>query len=202
MRNLNKSIEAIVDIGSFEDISSPWIVSKAEFFDVRIYAGISDEEIGSVMLLACRLSSEEIVKETALETLEAFVSDEGFVLEGGLLFKEEDEIKVGPGCCSGLEDWSDWFGVSHGKVDIWTGHDPQSLVEINDGVIKIWNDRETKDEKQSIEFTVDEIIEKLQNVEKDMKDFLYRLGQWTKEIEPELEKQVVSHFAKNMNIKI
>ena len=46
------------------------------------------------------------------------------------------------------------------------------------------------------------MIEKLQNVEKDMKDFLFRLGQWTKYIAPELEKRVVNHFEKNMNIKL
>jgi hypothetical protein len=200
-KNLDKSIEAIVDVGSFGGIASPWIISKDEFGWVRIFAGISDDEIGSVMLSACRLSSEEVIKETALETLKAFGSDEGFVLEGGLLLKENGDIKVGPGCCGGLENWRDWLAVPSGIVDIWTGHDPQSLIEINEGVIKIWNDRENKDEKQSIEFGIEKMIRRLENVEKDLKDFLYRLGQWTENLAPELKKPVVRHFAKNIGIK-
>jgi sulfur relay (sulfurtransferase) DsrC/TusE family protein len=46
------------------------------------------------------------------------------------------------------------------------------------------------------------MIENMRNVEKDLKDFLVRLAQWTKDIAPELEKQVVKHFAKNMHIEI
>lgn len=196
-----KSIEAVVEIGSFDE-PAPWLVSNNDFFYIRIYSGISDEEIGSVMLSACLLSSEDTIKETASETLKAFVSDEGFVLEGGLFFKENDEIKVGPGCCCGLEDWREWFNVPSGKVDMWTGHDPQSLIEINDGVIKIWNDREEKVENQSIEFTVEEMIEHLDKVEKDLNNFLFRLGQWVKNIAPEIEKRVVSHFAKSIDIRL
>lgn len=46
------------------------------------------------------------------------------------------------------------------------------------------------------------MIENLKNIKKDLSDFLSRLGQWTKQIEPELEERVVNHFAKNMNIKL
>src|SRR6185369_11485837 len=111
-----KTIEAVVDIGSFDE-PIPWTISKDEFFFVRLYPGINDEELGSVMLLACLLSSGEIIKEDPGDTLKAFVLNEGFVLEGGLQFKENDEIKVGLGCCSSLEDWSDWFDVPNGEVD-------------------------------------------------------------------------------------
>src|ERR1043165_4075980 len=143
-----KTIEAIVDIGSFEN-AIPWTISKDKFFFVRLYPEITDEDLGSVMLSACSLASVEIVKENPLKTLKAFVSDEGFVLEGGLLFKENGEVKVGPGCCSGLEDWCDWFDVLNGEVDIWTGHDPSNLIEINKDIIKIWCDSKSKDENYS-----------------------------------------------------
>ena len=39
-------------------------------------------------------------------------------------------------------------------------------------------------------------------VEQDLKDFLIRLAQWTKDIEASLENQVVDHFARNMNIDL
>ena len=192
-----KTIEAVLEKYDFDNFAL-WTVLKDAPYYIKLHAGINDEEIGLVMFGACHHS----IKETASETLKEFVSNKGFVLEGGLLYRENDEIKVAPGCCCGLENWYEWLEVPNGRVNIWTGHDPESLIEINDGKIKIWQDSEKKDENKSIEFTVEEMIEKLQNVEKDMKDFLFRLGQWTKYIAPELEKRVVNHFAKNMNIKL
>ncbi len=202
-QNSNKSIEAVVDsIDYFED-PAPWEISKNGLFYIRLFSGTSDAEIGSIMMSAFSPIIDEIVKETAAETLRAFVGNEDrFVLSGGLLFKENNEIKVAPGCCGGLEDWTDWLDVVNGKVDIWTGHDPESFIEINDGKVKIWHDKREKATEKPIEFTVEEMFKKLQHVEKDLKDFLFRLGQWTKFLAPELEKQVVNHFAKNMNIEL
>lgn len=210
-QKLNKTIEAIVKVetGSFEEeVSPPWIISKGNdwFTYVRIYSGISDEEIGLVMFSACLsssvASSDEIIKDTALETLEIFVADEGFILSGGLEFKENDTVKMSPGCCCGLEDWKSWLDVPNGNTLIWNGHDPFASVEIDDGVIKIWEDKEIKDEGPTIEFLPDELTEKMKNVENDLKDFLFKLAQWTRKIEPALENKVVNHFAKNMNIEI
>ncbi|HRH42501.1 MAG TPA: hypothetical protein PKY82_12815 [Pyrinomonadaceae bacterium] len=195
-----KTIEAVIENSKFDKFL-PWAASTIETNYIRLYSGTNDEEIGSIMLSACSLSNGELIKETGLERLKEFISNEGFVLAGGLVFKENEEIKVIPNCCCGLEDWNEWLNVPSGKCQIWTGHDPESLIEINDGKIKIWQDRKSKSEDQSIEFTIDEMFEKLQYVEKDLKNFLFRLGQWTRFIAPELEKQVVEHFAKNMNIR-
>jgi hypothetical protein len=194
-----KTIEAVIENYKFEE-PQPWIFSTNEIGYTRLYAGISDEEIGSVMLSACSLSSGEIIKETAQETLKEFILNEGFVLEGGLLFKENDAIKVVPSCCCGLENWNEWLDVPSGKCGIWTGHNPESLIEINHGNIKIWQDRQTKDEKHSIDFTVEEMVEKLNQVKKDLQNFLFRLKQWVNHIKPGLEKDVVYHFAKNIKI--
>ncbi|MBX7169664.1 MAG: hypothetical protein K1X72_01830 [Pyrinomonadaceae bacterium] len=195
-----KTIEAVIENFNFEGVP-PWNVSTSDNPFIRLYGGISDDEIGVVMLFACRMLSGEILNDNKFRTLEEFVKDEGFVLEGGLLFKENGKIKVAPGCCCGLENWNEWLDVPFGKCEIWTGHDPESLIELNDGKIKIWQDRSLKNEVESIEFTVDELIKGLKNVKKDLTDFLHRLGQWTKFIKPGLENQVVSHFAKSMNIK-
>ena len=130
-------MEAVVEIEAsykHDGIMPPWKISKSDNYlsFVRLYAGISDEEIGAVMYIACNYNSlengDEIIKSTALETLKTFVLEEDFVLPGGLQFKENGEVKVSPGCCGGLEDWNDWSDVAGGETDIWTGHDPESLI--------------------------------------------------------------------------
>ncbi|HEY8563766.1 MAG TPA: hypothetical protein VIL74_25530 [Pyrinomonadaceae bacterium] len=199
-RNSNKTIEAIVKIDSFE-ITAPWEVAENKFFYTRLFAGMDEAEIGSIMLASIFPLTDEMVKENAADTLRAFVdNEEGFVLGGGLLFKENGAAKVSPGCCGGLEDWRDWFAVANGSGGIWTGHDPESLIEKNDRLIKIWNDAETKDDEFSIELMPEEFIRLLELVERDLTDFLDRLRRWTTVHATGMENEVVDYFAKNMNI--
>jgi hypothetical protein len=109
---------------------------------------------------------------------------------------------MSPSCCGGLEDWDTWLDVPNGETRIWNGHDPFASVEVSEGKIRIWKDETLTNESSSIEFPIDEFIENMKAVEADLKDFLVHLAQWTKNIAPELEKLVVNHFAKNMNIEV
>ena len=208
--NKAKSIEAVVEIEAsyqHDKILPPWVISKSDDYlsFIRLYAGISDEELGAVMYIACSYNSRsenELIKESAVETLQTFISEEDFVMPGGLAFKKNDELIITPGCCCGLEEWNTWFEVPNGETSIWNGHDLITEIEIENEQIRVYEYAENEIEKSSIEFSVSEMTELLLNAEKDLKDFLVRLAQWTNKIEPSLEKQVVNHFAKNMNIDL
>lgn len=202
-----KSIEAVVVIrkSDFDESVKPfWEVLQVDsyFTNIRLYSETSFEEVGAIMFECCSPIDDEVDIQNAKDALKHFIDDEGFVLSGGLIFKENGEEKFGPSCCCDLEDWNQWLDVPNGKTNIWNGHDPFCAVEIDGGKIKIWYDNQLKNESPSIEFSVEEFVEKMSQVEKDLKDFLVRLSQWAKQIEPDFEKQVVRYFAKNMNIKI
>ena len=161
-----------------------------------MFSGVTDEEIGSVVLTACLYNQIEI-HPSAIETLNAFLAEE-FVLPGGLQFSENAQVKVVPGCCSGLEDWREWLDVLNGNT-IWAGHDPSPGVEFVDDGIRVWQD-EKADGVQFIDFGVDEMRGLLEKVESDLKGFVVRLGKWADYLAPELKLKIVEHFAKNMNI--
>lgn len=202
-----KSIEAVVVIrkSDFDASVKPfWEIIQVDsyFTNIRLYSETNFDEIGAIMFKCCSPIDDEVVIQNAKDALKHFIDDEGFVLSGGLIFRENGEEKFGPSCCCGLEDWDQWLDVPNGKTNFWNGHDPSCAVEINEGKIKIWQDEQLKNENPSIEFSAEEFVEKMAQVEKDLKDFLMRLSQWTNQVEPSLEKQVVSYFAKNMNIKI
>jgi hypothetical protein len=112
---MNKSIEAVVELVHF-DGESPWL-TIVEYPDpcLRIFPGLTTEEIGSLVLTACLYNHIEIAP-VASETLQAFINKDGFVLPGGLRFSESGRVKIIPGCCSGLEDWRQWLDVPHGSV--------------------------------------------------------------------------------------
>lgn len=192
-----KRIEAVVEIQSFE-AEPPWaLASVAGWSLLRLFSGSTKEEVGSVILTAGSYNHHLKVQSSAIETLNAFVSED-FVLPGGLRFLENERIKVVPGCCSGLENWREWLDVPNGN-SIWAGHDPSPGVEFIGDTIRVWQD-EKADGVEFIDFGVDEMRSLLGKVESDLKGFTVRLGEWADFVAPNLRQKMVEHFAKNMNI--
>jgi hypothetical protein len=194
-----KTIEAVVEVSSFES-ESPWAVlpvpSQAL---IRLFSGVTDEEIGSIILTACLYNQIEICP-SAMETLNSFLEKEQFVLPGGLQFSEDGQAKVVPGCCCGLEDWHGWLSVPHGNNGVWAGHDPSPGVEFVDGNIRVWQD-EKAEGVEFIDLDDEEMRGLLDKVESDLKGFVIRLGKWADYLAPDLNQKIAEHFAKNMNIE-
>jgi hypothetical protein len=195
---MEKTIEAVVEIERFEGVA-PWpTVSECAGAYMRIFPGLSSEEIGSLVIKACLYNQTEI-HPNATETLQAFMTNDGFVLPGGLRFIEGERVKIIPGCCGGLEDWREWLDVPHGKNTVWAGHDPSPQVEYFDNHVRIWQD-EKAEGVDSIEFELLEMEVLLAGVALDLHGFLVCLENWVAYISPGLEADFVAFFAKNMNI--
>lgn len=192
-----KTIEAVVQLQPFEG-EPPWAVaSAANWSFLKLFSGVTDEEVGSVILTACSYNHHLEVQRSPIETLDAFVAED-FVLPGGLRFSEDEQVKVVPGCCAGLEDWREWLDVPNGNT-IWAGHDPSPGVEFVDGGIRVWQD-EKAEGIEFIDLSADEMRGLLKKVESDLKGFVFRLGEWANFVTPSLQKKIVEHFAKNMDI--
>ena len=191
-----KIIEAVVEVRAFGE-NTPWPVAAVRDWSfLRLFAGVTDQEIGTLILTACSYNQIE-VQSSPIETLEAFIADD-FVLPGGLRFSDAGQVKVVPGCCAGLEDWREWLDVPNGKT-VWAGHDPHPSVEFTDGIVRVWQD-EKAEGIEFIDFGADEMRGLLERVESDLKGFVFRLGKWTDFIAPELNPRLVEHFTKNMDI--
>ncbi|MBS1796049.1 MAG: hypothetical protein JSS81_19515 [Acidobacteria bacterium] len=191
-------IEARAECWGDEDV--PWpVVGGCNFF-VRLDGAIAAAEIGSVMMMMMPPGSDEPAGRSARGLLRAFLEADGLILPGGLFFLEKGEPRFQPGCCCGLEDWRDWFGVAEGATDIWTGHDPFSLVELDGETVKIWGDRERRNEDPPFEISVTNLLEQLAVVERDLRDFLGRLGEWLQTVAPELEIPVLRRVAEALEL--
>jgi hypothetical protein len=162
-----------------------------------LFSGTTVEEIGSLILTACSYNSHLEVQPSAIDTLNAFVAED-FILPGGLRFSEDEQVRIVPGCCCGLENWREWLDVPSGNI-VWAGHDPSPAVEFVDGGIRVWQD-EKADGVDFIDFGVDEMRVSLEKVEADLKGFVVGLGRWADFMAPELKPKIIEHFAKNMNI--
>jgi hypothetical protein len=199
---MEKTIEAVIEIARFEGVA-PWpTTSEYAGAYLPIFPGLSSEEIGSLVITACLYNQAEIHPDGA-ETLRAFMATakarDGFVLPGGLRFKEGGQVKIIPGCCCGLENWREWLDVPHGKKYLWAGHNPSPWCEYFDNHIRIWQD-EKEEGVDSIEFEIPEMEVLLEGVERDLLGFLAILKKWVAYVSPGLEADFVAYFAENMNI--
>jgi hypothetical protein len=193
-----KAIEAVIEVCLMDNDPLWPLSSDPPFSFLRLHSGSASDEVGMVMQTACAYGQGEILSSIT-ETLEVFLSQERFVMPGGLQFVEDGVAKVVPGCCCGLENWREWLNVPYGQKFIWAGHDPSPSVEYFEQGIRIWQD-EKGEEIPFIEFTREEMESLLKKTEADLKGFLVQLEKWTAYIAPEFEQRIVSFFAEHMHI--
>jgi hypothetical protein len=120
---------------------------------------------------------------TALRPVVAADPEPGsLVAPGGLrLTDPATGARSDPGCCSGLEDWREWYGIPAG-VSPHLGHDPDPWVEHRtDGTIRVWADEE---HSSHVDVRVDDVTGLVDGAQADLAGFLRRLRTWAEAIVP------------------
>jgi hypothetical protein len=85
-----------------------------------------------------------------------------------------------PGCCTGLEDWREWFDVVEADVDGGRGrfgHDPSPMAERVGETVRLTVDAE-RDDSPVIEVPVAELRLLLAGAERDLAAFLRLAADW------------------------
>jgi hypothetical protein len=192
-------IEAVAEIRRFKS-AAPWpVLPDAPAGLIRLHAGVTDEEVGSIMFSAC-LSNRIEVSPDAAVTLRNFIADGGFILPGGLRLLSGGR-EVVPGCCCGLEDWHEWLDVPRGGKAVWTGHDPSSEIEFVGDKVRVWK-VEKRAGGEFVEFGLEEMAAHLRQVTQDLVGFVYRLGKWAENVAPGMGQSVSSYFADSLKIPV
>ncbi|WP_189925735.1 hypothetical protein [Kitasatospora xanthocidica] len=92
-----------------------------------------------------------------------------------------------PGCCTGLEEWRGWLGVTDGGGAAWFGHDPDARVEWVGRTVKLTQDADDAD-SPVIELPPEELRRLLAGAERDLRGFLALAAAWA-------ERQLPGHAA-------
>jgi hypothetical protein len=142
------------------------------------------------------------IKREPKETFEELCNEESVVIAGGILFFDENN-KIFPSCCCGLESWREIFDGVIQENSPWMGHTPYPTFEFRDNKVRIWSDdylgfyeeNTPKDEMYFIEYERNDLIAKMRNIEIDLKEFASipfynRLS----EMDTEIAKKVVDKF--------
>ncbi|WP_258948447.1 hypothetical protein [Lentzea californiensis] len=145
---------------------------------------------GDVVALSGRMSREEFDRALAAiadygsdddaefgpAQLRALVDEEVIVMAGGLQVRDtETGVRVGPGCCAGLESWRDWARLLDGEVP-WLGHSPSPGVEFAVGVVRLRPDEDRPDDPAC---EIADLAGHLERVRQDLTGFLDLVRRWT-----------------------
>jgi hypothetical protein len=139
---------------------------------LRLWGGNSNEEVGRFVYELAKYNSLELERSTT-EILQSIVESEYLVLAGGLLI-QNGEVEIIPGCCGGIEDWREWYGIPDGHFP-WLGHEPGAWVEKFKDVVRIWGDTEST---FHLDIPMQQIDLQLESVRQDMQQFLKCCADW------------------------
>lgn len=82
-----------------------------------------------------------------------------------------------PGCCSGLEDWREWYQVLEGSGQVWFGHDPDPCAERDGENVRLTVDAEHNN-SAVIELSAADLLRLLAAAEHDLASFLVLTVDW------------------------
>lgn len=174
-------IQAVIEAPWF-DGSPPWpwpIAALPAFKHFRIHGDMTLEETGS--LVAALTDPLELSPGVSVpEILRQLSELEYFGLRGGLAVSASQQFVVRPGCCSGLEEWREWWAIRDAQSP-WMGHDPTPWCQfLGDGVVRFWSSGGyTQDEiEPHVDLAMERVIESLEIVHADLKAVLGSLGNW------------------------
>ncbi|MFB7342220.1 hypothetical protein ACFCZ6_19405 [Streptomyces hydrogenans] len=147
--------------------------------------GLSPAEVGTAMmaLAACNdlaVEGDERPRHGATGTfLHGLLTFDTPFAAGGLRVTDRaGGIVFAPGCCDGLEDWRDWYGLADGDGCLGFGHEPVSpAAERLGDVLRLTVDAERPD-SPVITLPASALPGMLAGVERDLAAFLVLASGW------------------------
>lgn len=143
---------------------------------VRLFADASPHEIS---LVVARLSGSG-QRGKAPQTVDDLVQSFPIIASGGVA-AVDGPVMIAPSCCCGIESWHEWEKLLQDGASPWLGHDPSPWVEITGDDFLVWSDGGLgvgTGPLQSIRFTREQMEAAVNGVERDLRGFAERLGDW------------------------
>ncbi|MDA3642891.1 hypothetical protein LZ318_37785 [Saccharopolyspora indica] len=174
-----------------------WPAAEAEPFGFFAINGeLTPAEIGTALM--CVASCNDLDPEPdgrpprPADPIGAFLHglltfDTVFAAGGLEVVDSASGVTVLPGCCSGLEEWRDWYDVLDGGGSAGFGHDPDARAERQGDTVRIFRDV-SQDDGPVIELPADELRRLLSGVERDLTGFRDSAAGW-------LSRQLPGHAA-------
>jgi hypothetical protein len=105
-----------------------------------------------------------------------------------------------PGCCSGIEDWREWFMVVDGHTSTdFLDHDPYPLAERHGDIVRLIIDAE-RDDSPEIELPVTDLSRLLADAERDLIAFHDLAASWAERYIPAHAALLAAALARALDV--
>jgi hypothetical protein len=167
----------------------------------RLHGGMADAQVGAVVYVLAAYNNVS-VGDDACGAVRAIVDAPILKLPGGLAVRRGG-LSIAPSCCTGLEDWRDWESLVPDRLSPWMGHDPAPWLQWREGVIRVWSDGGldvSVPDAEWMEFPADDFPRLMEDVRRDLREFLPRLREWARAHCPEHADALAERFDATFNV--
>ncbi len=192
-QHLASELHALVEILGVS--RPPWVPAfplPAPPF-VRLWGGAPRADVALVLAALTNNHNPEVGDASSPKALlRAFPS----ALPGGV-GAVRGERRTVPGCCCGLEEWVEWKLILSGEGGPWTGHDPNTQINVEGDEVVVSSDVIVRGKPQghvSISFTRTGFSAALAQLGRDLNDFAALLRKLLDEIAPPYARELVALF--------
>jgi hypothetical protein len=144
------TITPVIEIPGNDGKPWPWPVAAGNPYTFEPLIASSLESMGIFMAALFRYYGEdrECSVDQLLDSLRN-LEDPLVVAPGGFQATDGDMVVI-PGCCCGLEGWTEWREFLVNGTPPWLGNDPWPRVEFVNGSVHLWRDAPDKAPRESL----------------------------------------------------
>lgn len=202
-------MQPVLEISAHDDFAL-WPVAEHESFDYLVLNGkLTPAEVGTAVMQIADCNDSEPQEEhdsSPTDPLGAFLHGlltmPDLLAVGGFRVTDNatDTVFVEPGCCNGLESWRDWLDVLDGSGCAYFGHDPSSVAERVNNVVRFTLDAHGVDGSPVTELPVELVRRLVANAQQDLEDFLSLAGAWAEQHLPAHAAALTTALARAMDL--
>jgi hypothetical protein len=188
---------------------SLWPAAPADSFGYLPLTGrLTPDEVGLAVMLIAYCNEYDVDDEEAPPRpvdpiglfLYGLVTREYVFVPGGLRVVDTSTgLTLTPGCCTGVEDWRNWFLVFDGDSFVG-GHDPADAAERHGDVVRLTLDADKAD-SLFFDVPVDQLRELLTQAERDLVDFHALATDWLRRQLPEQADAVSAALHRALDLR-
>jgi hypothetical protein len=195
---VNSGLLLMTPVIEFDPIRTkqfPWVPKEKK--DTLRWISVTGETKRSDVLrvVGTILAYNDVAASGDLDAaMKSIQEGERWIVSGGVRI-ERGAFVCTPGCCSGLESWTEMRGLRPGSVGPWMGHDPSPSIECGDQVLKVSNGFDAPIQRgvTEIEATYPEFKAAVQGIVESLNAFSGRLAETLSDL-TESGESFVSRF--------
>lgn len=123
-------------------------------------------------------------------------------MSGGVAFFADQDTKIVPSCCCGLEAWTEVYHAVREKSSPWLGHDPSPGIAYQGDVAMVCSDdpefnhdNQTRGVPFYIEYRYEDLLQCLDQTKEDLVHFIEGpLYQWVSRRNAEIGNRLKQHM--------